>query len=551
MTRDRELSYRKGEIDSLLLEKTIGQALRDAARHWPGDLALVSRHQQLRWTWRELDLEVDRVASGLLRLGVRKGDRVGIWAANCAEWAVIQFASARIGAILVTINPAYRTAEVEFALNKAGCSVLVTATRFKTSDYIAMLRDLDPAKLPMLRIKVALGAEAQAGFLPWRDLCADADTDALAAAEATLSPDDAINIQFTSGTTGFPKGATLTHRNILNNAHITGRMIGLTPADRICIPVPLYHCFGMVLGNLAALASGAAMVYPGDAFDAALTLQAVEAEGCTALYGVPTMFISMLAQLDLDSYDVSTLRTGIMAGSPCPVATMTQVMDRLNMREVTIGYGMTETSPLTTQTATDDPLQERVGTVGRVHPHAEAKIIGPDGETLPVGEQGEYCSRGYAVMQGYWNDPERTAEAIDADGWMHSGDLASIDEQGYVRITGRIKDMVIRGGENIYPREIEEFLLTHAHVQDAQVFGVKDEKFGEELCAWVIAKPGTTLTAEDVLSHCKGRIAHYKVPRYVRVVPQFVMTVTGKAQKLEMRKIMEAELRLMERPSPH
>lgn len=551
MTRDRELSYRKGEIDSLLLEKTIGQALRDAARHWPGDLALVSRHQQLRWTWRELDLEVDRVASGLLRLGVRKGDRVGIWAANCAEWAVIQFASARIGAILVTINPAYRTAEVEFALNKAGCSVLVTATRFKTSDYIAMLRDLDPAKLPMLRIKVALGAEAQAGFLPWRDLCADADIDALAAAEATLSPDDAINIQFTSGTTGFPKGATLTHRNILNNAHITGRMIGLTPADRICIPVPLYHCFGMVLGNLAALASGAAMVYPGDAFDAALTLQAVEAEGCTALYGVPTMFISMLAQLDLDSYDVSTLRTGIMAGSPCPVATMTQVMDRLNMREVTIGYGMTETSPLTTQTATDDPLQERVGTVGRVHPHAEAKIIGPDGETLPVGEQGEYCSRGYAVMQGYWNDPERTAEAIDADGWMHSGDLASIDEQGYVRITGRIKDMVIRGGENIYPREIEEFLLAHAHVQDAQVFGVKDEKFGEELCAWVIAKPGATLTAEDVLSHCKGRIAHYKVPRYVRVVPQFVMTVTGKAQKLEMRKIMEAELRLMERPSPH
>ncbi|AEG49534.1 Long-chain-fatty-acid--CoA ligase [Sphingobium chlorophenolicum L-1] len=544
MTPDRTLSYRKGPTDGPLLNQTIGQALRRAALQWPDELALVSRHQRLRWTWRELDREVDRVASGLLHLGIRKGDRVGIWAANCAEWAVIQFASARIGAILVTINPAYRVSEVEYVLAKAGCSLLVTAARFKTSDYIAMLREIDPNAMPLLRIKVALGEEVQEGVLRWDDLRAEPDVPALTALEAALSPDDAINVQFTSGTTGFPKGATLTHRNILNNAHFTGRTINLTNADRICIPVPLYHCFGMVLGNLAALTSGAAMVYPGEAYDPTLVLQAIEAEGCTALYGVPTMFIAILARTDLDSYNVSTLRTGIMAGAPCPATTMRQVMDQLNMREITIGYGMTETSPLTTQTATDDPLEERAGTVGRVHPHAEAKIVGPDGKTLPIGEQGEYCSRGYAVMQGYWDEPERTAEAIDADGWMHSGDLAVMDEKGYIRITGRIKDMVIRGGENIYPREIEEFLLTHPQIQDAQVFGVADEKLGEEVCAWVIAKPGAELSVDGVLAHCRGNIAHYKVPRHVRVVPRFPMTVTGKAQKFQMRKMMETELRI-------
>ena len=537
-----QLSYAKGPTSTPLLETTIGQALRSAAARWGSDLALVSRHQSLRWTWGQLDAEVDRVATGLLRLGVARGDRVGIWAPNCAEWTVTQFATARIGAVLVTINPAYRTSEVEYALNKVGCSVLVSAPRFKTSDYVGMLREIGAPRLPHLRHRITTGAEAHEGFLTWQDLLAEADPEALTRAEAQLLPDDAINIQFTSGTTGFPKGATLTHRNILNNGYFTAQTIALTQRDRICIPVPLYHCFGMVLGNLAALTSGAAMVYPGEAFDPLAALQAVEAEGCTALYGVPTMFIAMLNHPGLEGMDVGTLRTGIMAGSPCPVTVMRQVMDQLGMREVTIGYGMTETSPLTTQTATDDPIEERVGTVGRVHPHAEAKVVGPEGATLPIGEQGEYCSRGYAVMLGYWDDPARTAEAIDHDGWMHSGDLATMDAAGYVRITGRIKDMIIRGGENIYPREIEEFLLTHPHVADAQVFGVNDDKYGEEVCAWVIARADAAITADDILAHCRGRIAHFKVPRYVRVVESFAMTVTGKAQKFEMRRIMEAEL---------
>jgi fatty-acyl-CoA synthase len=536
------LSYAKGPTEVPLLGTTIGQALRSAAECWGGELALVSRHQSVRWTWAHLDAEVDRVATGLLELGIGKGDRVGIWAPNCAEWTVTQFATARIGAILVTINPAYRTSEVEYALNKVGCCALVTAARFKTSDYVEMLREIGADNLPHLRHVVTLGPDRHDGFRSWDDLGVTPDREALRLADVSLSADDPINIQFTSGTTGFPKGATLTHHNILNNGYFTAQTIKLTPADRICIPVPLYHCFGMVLGNLAALTSGAAMVYPGEAFDPASTLQAVQAEGCTALYGVPTMFIAVLNHPDIDAFDVSTLRTGIMAGSPCPVTVMQQVMNRLNMREVTIGYGMTETSPLTTQTATDDPIDERVSTVGRVHPHAEAKVIGFDGETLPIGEQGEYCSRGYAVMLGYWDDPAKTTEAIDKDGWMHSGDLATIDAKGYVRITGRIKDMIIRGGENIYPREIEEFLLTHPHISDAQVFGVADEKFGEEVCAWIIARPGKELTVDDILTHCRGRIAHYKVPRHVRIVERFAMTVTGKAQKFEMRRTMEKEL---------
>lgn len=535
-------SYAKGPTDIPLLDLTIGAALEQAASQWGDRLALVSRHQNIRMNWAELDAEASHIACGLLEQGVAKGDRVGIWAPNCAEWAVIQFATAKIGAILVNINPAYRTSEVEYALNKVGCSVLVTAASFKSSDYIAMLRELGPAKLPAIRLMVALGQDAHDAFLPWDMLRAEVDEARLADLAGQLTADDPINIQFTSGTTGFPKGATLTHRNILNNGLFTAQTIRLTPDDRICIPVPLYHCFGMVLGNLAALASGAAMVYPGEAFDPALALAAVQEEGCTALYGVPTMFITMLNLPGLGDYNVSTLRTGIMAGATCPVATMRDVMDRLNMTQVTIGYGMTETSPLTTQTATDDPLREKVETVGRAHPHAEAKIVGLDGQILPRGEQGEYCSRGYAVMQGYWGDPEKTAEAIDADGWMHSGDLATMDAQGYVRITGRIKDMIIRGGENIYPREIEEFLLTHPDIRDAQVFGVADEKYGEEVCAWVIARDGASLTADGVIAHCRGQIAHYKVPRYVRVVDSFIMTVTGKAQKFEMRKIMEQGL---------
>ncbi len=538
------LSYAKGVVEPALLEQTIGEALDRAASTWGESLALVSRHQGIRWTWAELNAEVDRIAAGLLAQGVVKGDRVGIWAPNCAEWTVFQFATARIGAILVTINPAYRLSEVEYALNKVGCSVLVTAPSFKTSDYIGMLRELGPARLPRLRLMVSLGEAEHAGFMSWTELSAEPEPARLHAVGRTLDRNDAINIQFTSGTTGFPKGATLTHRNILNNGFFTAQTIRLTPADRICIPVPLYHCFGMVLGNLAALTSGAAMVYPGEVYDPLLALEAVQAEGCTALYGVPTMFITILNQPDLANYDVSTLRTGIMAGSPCPITTMREVMDRLNMAEVTIGYGMTETSPLTTQTATDDPLEERVSTVGRVHPHAEAKIVGLDGQTLPIGEQGEYCSRGYAVMLGYWDDPEKTAEAIDAEGWMHSGDLATMDAQGYVRITGRIKDMIIRGGENIYPREIEEFLRTHPAIGDAQVFGISDAKYGEEICTWIIPKPGSSISADDVLAHCRGQIAHYKVPRYVKVVEAFAMTVTGKAQKFEMRKRMESELGL-------
>ncbi len=535
-------SHDIGATDPPLLEYTIGAALDLAAAKWPDALALVSRHQDIRWTWRQLKTEVDAVACGLVAQGLKPGERIGIWAPNCAEWTVVQFATAKVGLILVTINPAYRTSEVEYALNKVGCAALVTAASYRSSDYIAMLRELGPEKLPDLRLMVSLGIVEHEAFLPYRNLATAIDDAQLAVIAETLDCNDAINIQFTSGTTGFPKGATLTHRNILNNGYFTARQIALTPDDRICIPVPLYHCFGMVLGNLASLTSGAAMVYPGEAFDPRLTLEAIATDGATALYGVPTMFIAILNQADFQSFDVSTLRTGIMAGSPCPVLTMRDVINRMNMSEVTIGYGMTETSPLTTQTATDDPLEERVATVGRVHPHAEAKIVGSDGATVPRGEQGEYCSRGYAVMSGYWGDPERTDASIDADRWMHSGDLATMDANGYVRITGRIKDMIIRGGENIYPREIEEFLLSHTYIADAQVFGVSDERYGEEVCAWVIAKPGTCLNSDDVITHCKGKIAHYKVPRYVRVVDAFAMTVTGKAQKFEMRKLMEAYL---------
>ena len=536
-------SIAAGPTDTPLLSETVGEALSRAAKNWGDHLALVSRHQDLRMTWAELAAEVDRFATGLLAQNVKKGDRVGIWSPNRVEWVILQFATARIGAVLVNINPAYRTSEVEYALNKVGCSVLVTAPTFKSSNYIAMLRELGDEKLPHLRLLVALGDEKHDGFLPWSDLGMEADESLLVEAEAGLTPHDPINIQFTSGTTGFPKGATLTHHNIVNNGRFNAITLGLTPSDRICIPVPLYHCFGMVMGNMAAVASGAAMVYPDEAFDPTKTLEAVAAERCTALYGVPTMFIAILSLPNLADYDVSSLRTGTMAGATCPVTTMRGVIEHLNMSEVTIAYGMTETSPVTTQTATDDPLELRVSTVGKVHPHVEIKVIDSEGQLVPRGEQGEYCARGYAVMRGYWGDPKKTAEAIDSEGWMHSGDLAVMDDEGFVRITGRIKDMIIRGGENIYPREIEEFLLNHPAIADAQVFGVSDKKFGEEVCAWVIAKPGFALDAEDVIDFARGKIAHYKVPRYVRIVDSFITTVTGKAQKYKMREIMEAELK--------
>jgi len=536
------LSFAAGPTDVPLLDYTIGEALEVARNRWPDDLALVSVHQEIRWSWSELCDEVDSVACGLLELGVRAGDRVGIWAPNCAEWTVVQFATARIGAILVNINPAYRLSEVEYALNKVGCSVLVTTPAFKTSRYVDMLRELGRERLPQLRHVITLGDEEHDGFQRWSTLRIAIDAGALKRAGATLAPRQPINIQFTSGTTGFPKGATLTHRNILNNGYFNAHVLRLSPADRICTPVPLYHCFGMVLGNLAALTSGAAMVYPAEAFDPRFVLEAVQAERCTTLYGVPTMFIALLAHPELDKFDVSSLRTGIMAGSPCPVSAMRGVMKRLGMSEVTIGYGMTETSPLTTQTAPDDPIETRVSTVGRAHPHAEAKIVGPDGVTLPLGEQGEYCSRGYAVMEGYWDDPQRTAEAIDGDGWMHSGDLGTMDAEGYVRITGRLKDMVIRGGENIYPREIEEFFHGHSAVEDVAVVGVPDERMGEELCAWIKLRRGESLGEQDLREFCKGRIAHFKIPRHIRFVSEFPTTATGKVQKFVIRERMTEEL---------
>ncbi|MFD0849883.1 AMP-binding protein [Sphingosinicella xenopeptidilytica] len=546
------LSHVTGAGEPPLIEKPIGAMLAEAAARDPDGEALVVRHQGVRLTWAELKRRSEAVACGLLDAGVRPGDRVGIWAPNCAEWTILQFATACAGIILVNINPAYRTSEVEYALKKVGCRALVTAVRHKTSDYVAMLRELMPElaeatpgtlrarALPDLRLVVTIGEEAHAGCLHFDALEAEIDTARLAA--IPIDANDAVNIQFTSGTTGFPKGATLTHRNILNNGYFVGAAIGLSKADRVCIPVPLYHCFGMVMGNLACLAHGATMVYPAESFDPLAVLETVSAERCTALYGVPTMFIAVLGRPEFESFDVSSLRTGIMAGSPCPIATMREVIDRLGMSEVTIAYGMTETSPVSFQSAMDDPIEERVSTVGRVQPHLEVKIVGPEGETLPRGGAGELCTRGYSVMQGYWDDAVRTAEAIDEDGWMHTGDVATIDEKGYCRITGRIKDMVIRGGENIYPREIEEFLLTHPHIADAQVIGVPDDRFGEELCAWVMTRGGIVLSEEEVRDHCRGRIAHYKVPRYVRIVETFPMTVTGKVQKFVMRETMIAEL---------
>ncbi|MDP3691725.1 AMP-binding protein [Bradyrhizobium sp.] len=552
-------SYVCGIADAPLLGETIGHALDQAARRWGKREALVSPSHDVRWTWQELAERVDALAAGFLALGLERGARIGVWSLNRPEWALTQFAAAKAGLVLVTINPAYRLSELEFALAKVGCAALVTATAFKTSQYMEMLNTLLPelatakpgqlqaARLPHLRAVIQIGGPACPGTIAFDAVAGMGGArhrDELASLGKALQFDDAVNIQFTSGTTGSPKGVTLTHHNILNNGYFVGRAMRLAETDRICIPVPLYHCFGMVMGNLAAVTSGAAMVYPGEGFDPLATLQTVEREKCTALYGVPTMFIAELDHPDFAKFDLKSLRTGIMAGAPCPIEVMRRVNEAMNMRDVTIAYGMTETSPVSFQSATDDPLERRVSTVGRIHPHVEVKVIDRDGRIVPRGERGELCTRGYSVMLGYWDEPEKTAEVLDAAGWMHTGDIAIIDAEGYCNIVGRIKDMVIRGGDNLYPREIEEYLYRHPKIQDVQIFGVADTRYGEELCAWIRVRPGETLTADEVRSFCQGQIAHNKIPRYVEFVEEFPMTVTGKIQKFLMRDAVEAKLGL-------
>ena len=527
-------SYTSAVSDTPLLGETIGANLRrTVARHGDRE-ALVDVPTHRRWTYNELDVEVDELALGLLELGIEKGDRVGIWAPNCAEWVLLQYATAKVGAILVNVNPAYRSHELSYVVKQSGMRLLVSALRHKTSDYQQMVEQVRP-DCPELTDVVYIGEDS------WRTLIENGgrhDHHRLAEREATLDPDDPINIQYTSGTTGFPKGATLSHHNILNNGYFVGELVHYTQLDRICIPVPFYHCFGMVMGNLAATSHGACMVIPAAAFDPAATLQTVQEERCTSLYGVPTMFIAELGLPDFDRYDLSTLRTGIMAGSPCPVEVMKRVVAEMHMAEVAICYGMTETSPVSTMTRSDDDLGRRTETVGRTMPHLETKVIDPESRlVVPRGTPGELCTRGHTVMLGYWDEPDKTAEAIDAARWMHTGDLATMDADGYVNIVGRIKDMVIRGGENIYPREVEEFLYTHPDVADVSVVGVPDERYGEELMAWVVLRPGAApLTVEAVREFCSGRLAHYKIPRYVHLVDAFPMTVTGKVRKVEMRK---------------
>jgi fatty-acyl-CoA synthase len=538
---------------------TIPQLMAETvARFGPREAAVFCETGR-RWSWLELARDVDALASGLLALGLEKGDRIGIWSPNRVEWLLTQFAAARIGLVLVTINPAYRLSELEYVLNKVGCRALVTAASFKTSDYLGMLNELAPelasceqgrlqaARLPHLRSVIRMGAETSPGMLSFdavMRLGGPAQTRRLDDISASLDPDEAINIQFTSGTTGAPKGATLTHYNIVNNAEFVTRTIRLTEEDRLAIPVPLYHCFGMVMGTLGCVTKGAAMIFPGEGFDPAASLAAISSERCTGFYGVPTMFVAMLDHPDFARHELSSLRTGIMAGAPCPIEVMKRVIKQMHMREVTIAYGMTETSPVSFQSHVDDPLERRVSTVGRVHPHVEVKIVDADGRTVPVGEPGELCTRGYSVMQGYWNDDQRTAEAIDSSGWMRTGDLATIDAEGYCNIVGRVKDMVIRGGENVYPREVEEFLYRHPKVREVQVFGVPDARYGEEIAAWIVLHPGVQATGEEIRAFCKGQIAHYKVPRHIRFKPALPMTVTGKPQKFVMRDEMISELGL-------
>ena len=528
-----EPSYASGVSTTPLLGETIGANFERAVARFGEREALVECATGRRWSYRALAAEIDAVALGLLDLGVGKGDRLGIWSPNCAEWTFVQYATAKLGAILVNINPAYRSHELTYVLQQAGIRTLIAAPSFKTSDYAAMIAEVRPS-CTELRDVILIGRDE------WDSLVAAgraADSTPLAEIEATLSPDDAINIQYTSGTTGFPKGATLSHHNILNNGYFVGELCGYTENDRICIPVPFYHCFGMVMGNLGATSHGACIVIPAPAFDPAATLAAVAAQQCTSLYGVPTMFIAELSDPSFDTHDLSSLRTGIMAGSPCPVEVMKQVIERMGMTEVSICYGMTETSPVSTQTRVDDSIERRVSTVGQVHPHLEVKIVDPGGgATVPRGTAGELCTRGYSVMLGYWDEPKKTADAIDQARWMHSGDLAVMDDDGYISITGRIKDMVIRGGENIYPREIEEFLYTHPDILDAQVIGVPDVKYGEELMAWIQLRPGAVpVTADTLREYCTGKLAQYKIPRYVRLVDEFPMTITGKVRKVQMR----------------
>lgn len=552
-------SYASGISEQPLIGETIGQYFDAICAANPDSPALIVRHQGIRWSYSELKQRVDALAAGLLNLGLSPGDRVGIWAPNCSEWLIAQYATAKAGIILVNINPAYRTAEVEYALNKVGCRALIVAPRHKSSNYLAMLQELAPEladtvagslaaiRLPHLQIVITLGTAGYAGGLRFEDVLSmgtDANRLQLEEIGKQLQFDDPINIQFTSGTTGFPKGATLSHHNILNNGFFVGEAIRLQPGDKLCIPVPLYHCFGMVMGNLGCLTHAACAVYPADAFDPLAVLETIEAERCVALYGVPTMFIAILNQPDFARFDLTSLRTGIMAGSPCPIEVMRQVVDRMHVAEITIAYGMTETSPVSFQSSTDDPLERRVTSVGRIQPHLEVKIVDSEGRAVPCGEAGELCTRGYSVMLGYWDDPERTAEAVDKAGWMHTGDLATLDDAGYCNIVGRIKDMVIRGGENIYPREIEEFLYRHPSIQDVQVIGVPDEKFGEELCAWIIVKSGKAMDAQKVREFCAGQIAHFKIPRHIKFVEAFPTTVTGKVQKFLMRDAMIAELKI-------
>ena len=534
-----KISYDHGVSDKKLIGETIGTFFDRTVETHRDREALVVRHQNVRWSWGELGRRVDELAAGLLTLGLERGDRVGIWSPNTSEWTLAQFATAKAGLVLVNVNPAYRRAELEYAMNKVECRALILAPALKTSNYLEIVEDLVKArKLPHLKHVIRLGTEKTPGMLNFDDV-ATAGGNAEKARIAELAPklqfDDPINIQFTSGTTGFPKGATLSHHNILNNGYFVGEGLKLTPQDRLCIPVPLYHCFGMVMGNLGCLTHGSTMVYPSDAFDPLATLQAVAEERCTALYGVPTMFIAQLDHPDFAKFDLKSLRTGIMAGSPCPIEVMKKVQSHMHMGEVTIAYGMTETSPVSTQCATDDPVERRVSTVGQVLPHIEIKIVDPEGRVVPRGETGEFCTRGYSVMKGYWNDEAKTKEAVDEAGWMRTGDLATMDEQGYVNIVGRLKDMIIRGGENVYPREIEEFLYRHPKVQDVQVIGVPDPRYGEAVCAWIKLHAGQTATDEEIRAFCQGQIAHYKIPRYIEFVPEFPMTITGKIQKFVMR----------------
>jgi fatty-acyl-CoA synthase len=557
-------SHVRGDTTAAIDETTIGAVLERSAVRWPDVEMLVSVEQRARFTFAEFNRRVDALGAGLLMLGLKTGDRVGVWAPNCVEWALLQFATARIGLIQVNINPAYRLTELEFTLNKVGVKALIAADAFKSSDYLEMAETLAPeitagapgelraARLPCLRAVIKMGPGPRPGWLNFADVMA-ADGGASRREEmrriaGSLDRYDAINIQFTSGTTGRPKGATLSHRNLVNNAQFVGASMGLREGDRLCVPVPLYHCFGMVMSNLACVKHGATIVYPSPGFDPLAVLEAVQAERCTGLQGVPTMFIAELEHPRFAEFDLSSLRGGIMAGSPCPIEVMRRVVERMHMREITIAYGMTETSPVSFQSSTEDPLERRVSTVGFIQPHMEAKVIDPEGNTLPTGAAGQLCTRGYAVMRGYWDEPEKTAEAIDPDGWMHTGDLGVIHADGYCNIVGRATDMIIRGGENVYPREVEEFLFKHPHIQDVTVVGVPDDKFGEEICAWVKLRAAAQLTEEDVKTFCRGQVAHYKIPRYVVFVKEFPTTVTGKIQKYLIRQEMIERLAVNERP---